>query len=152
MQFGSLKCFSSIIENFKKIYRSWATFLEISLSLPNTEESVSSTNDIMDFLKPLLEELTLERLYNFLAGVLVAIELRNLDIYILLCLAWWLMLGMSLLGVSLKYLEVWLEEMRTDFLMFSLNCSSSAGDISTSRSYSSVSLAISFLRLLTSRK
>lgn len=41
----------------------------------------------MDFLKPLLEELTLERLYNFLAGVLVAIELRNLDIYILLCLA-----------------------------------------------------------------
>jgi hypothetical protein len=83
MHFGSLKCFSSIIENFKKFSRFFAACLEIYLSFPNTEESVSSTKEMIDFLSPLLEELMLGLLSNFLL-LLAREELSlNLEISIL---------------------------------------------------------------------
>lgn len=55
----SLKCFSRIIVNLRKTYKPFATCLEIYLSAPKTDESVSSINDIIDFLKPLFDELML---------------------------------------------------------------------------------------------
>lgn len=54
------------MENFKNIYRFLAANLEISLSFPKTEERVSSTKDMIDFLSPLLDELILGLLSNFL--------------------------------------------------------------------------------------
>lgn len=51
MQFISPKCRSRIIENFKNTSSSWAVLFEIYLSVPITEEIVSSIREIMDFLK-----------------------------------------------------------------------------------------------------
>lgn len=59
MQSGLLKCFSSIIENLRNNSRLLAICLDIYLSAPKTEDRVSSTKDMIDFLSPLLEELIL---------------------------------------------------------------------------------------------
>ena len=54
MFYLSFMCFSKIIVNFKKFYNAFAVCFDISFSLPKTEERVSSTKDMIDFLKKLL--------------------------------------------------------------------------------------------------
>jgi hypothetical protein len=60
MHFSSEKCFYTTIEKFKKFYTALAFCFDIYLSgPPNTEDNVSSTKDIIDFLKSLLLPLLL---------------------------------------------------------------------------------------------
>ena len=74
------------IVNFRKTYRLLATCLDISLYAPKTDDKVSSINDIIDFLKPLFEELILLLLSIFLLLLvfLRGLEFLNLLNYILL--------------------------------------------------------------------
>jgi len=51
----SLRCFSSMIENFKKTYKLSACYRVIPRSLPITDDKVSSTKEINDLCRPLLE-------------------------------------------------------------------------------------------------
>ncbi len=60
MHLSSEKCFSTIIEKFKKFYTALAFCFDIYLSgPPNTEDNVSSTNDMIDLRKSLLVPLFL---------------------------------------------------------------------------------------------
>lgn len=60
MHLSSEKCFYTIIEKFKKFYTAFAFCFDIYLSgPPNTEDNVSSTNDIIDLRKSLLVPLFL---------------------------------------------------------------------------------------------
>lgn len=60
MFFSSVKCFSIIIEKFRKFYTAFAFCFDIYLSgPPKTDDNVSSTKDMIDFLKSLLLPLRL---------------------------------------------------------------------------------------------
>ena len=129
MQSGFLKCFSRIMENFRKISRLFAICFEIYLSAPNTEERVSSTKDMIDFLSPLFEELKLflcflDEAILFLREVVLFLSLlkRGKEILLGLLGVFAMVVAANLCWGESWYLLAWAEERRTDCLMLDLNC------------------------------
>ncbi len=54
MFYLSFICFSKIMVNFKKFYNAFAVCFDIYFYPPKTEDSVSSTKDMIDFRRKLL--------------------------------------------------------------------------------------------------
>jgi hypothetical protein len=75
MQLTSDRCFYKIIVKVKKTYNSLAVWRDIYLSLPKTEEIVSSTKDRIDFLSILLDEDILTVFYILIPDVPLAVFL-----------------------------------------------------------------------------
>lgn len=79
------------MENFKNISRLFAICLDIYLSAPKTDERVSSTKDMIDFLSPLFDELKLflcflDEAILFFRETVLFLSLLNLGKEILLSL------------------------------------------------------------------
>ena len=108
---GSCRCFSSITENSMNTLSCPAASLLISLSLPNTDESVSSTKFIIDFLnsplfevklKPVLTPLMLR--YDRLARLLVRL-LKRLKLILLFVLPELMILPVLMILAALCMLD-----------------------------------------------
>lgn len=125
MFLSSAKCFSIIIEKFKKFSTAFAFCFDIYLSgPPKTDDNVSSTNDIIDLRKSdrLLRLFDTERSF-FTTRLILKLSLLRLRIFCVVRYIIWGLIVVVIFGASFNCCFACPKDSNTDFFKFALNSS-----------------------------